>query len=90
MAFAGMLAACACARAEAVPDALQPSVEAAVARVNPALVQIHVVRTYYEEGRELKYEAMGSGAVITPDGHVITNHHVAGHSTRLMCTFPDK
>lgn len=75
---------------ETVPDSLRASVEAAVARVKPALVQIHVVTTYYREGREVKRETMGSGVVITPEGHVVTNHHVAGHAKRLLCIFADK
>jgi len=62
----------------------------AVAAVKPALVRIHVVETYYREGRELKYEASGSGVVITPEGHVITNHHVAGHAKLITCTFSNK
>lgn len=65
-------------------------IDRAVALVKPALVRIHVVETYYSEGRELKYEASGSGAVITPEGHVITNHHVAGHAKLITCTFSDK
>ena len=28
----------------------------------------------------------GSGAIITKDGYLITNHHVAGHATRMFCT----
>lgn len=66
------------------------SVEAAVAKVKPALVRIDVVDTYYSDGREMKSGASGSGAVITPEGHVITNHHVAGHAKQLKCTFENK
>lgn len=62
------------------------SVDDAVARVKPALVRIHVVSTDYREGREMKYESSGSGVIITKEGHVVTNHHVAGHATRLFCT----
>ncbi|MCC6145718.1 MAG: PDZ domain-containing protein [Candidatus Hydrogenedentes bacterium] len=65
-------------------------IDQAVQKVKPGLVRIHVVDTYYSDGRELKFEASGSGAVITPQGHVITNHHVAGHAKRLKCTFSDK
>jgi len=65
-------------------------IDYAVGLVKPSLVRIHVVETYYREGRELKYEASGSGAVITAEGHVITNHHVAGHAKLIKCTFPDK
>ena len=68
----------------------QSPLDLAVAGVKPALVRIHVVETYYREGRELKYEASGSGAVISAEGHVITNHHVAGHAKLITCTFSNK
>ncbi|HXP61906.1 MAG TPA: PDZ domain-containing protein, partial [Dongiaceae bacterium] len=70
---------------EASPDAA-PGVEAAIGRLRPALVRIHVVSTEYSEGRELKFQAVGSGAIISPDGYLITNHHVAGHAARVVCT----
>jgi S1-C subfamily serine protease len=41
-------------------------IEAALAKVSPSLVRIHVVTYAYEEGRELKREASGSGTIITP------------------------
>lgn len=72
------------------PEPLRASIESAVERVKPALVRIHVVETYYREGRELKYEATGSGVVIRPEGYVVTNHHVAGHAKQLKCTFANK
>ncbi|HOZ46760.1 MAG TPA: PDZ domain-containing protein [Candidatus Hydrogenedentes bacterium] len=75
---------------EELPEALRVSVEQAAARVKPSLVRIHVVYTDYSDGRELKNESVGSGTVITKEGHVLTNHHVAGHATRLLCTFSNK
>ena len=69
---------------------LSDTIKMAVDKVNPALVRIQVVEAYYREGREMKYEASGSGVVITSDGHVITNHHVAGHAKQLKCVFADK
>ncbi|MBI5095042.1 MAG: PDZ domain-containing protein [Candidatus Hydrogenedentes bacterium] len=78
------------ARAEEVPDALRSAVENAVAKVKPALVRIHVVFVEYNDGREVKFQASGSGAVIGKEGYVITNHHVAGHATRIQCTFSNK
>lgn len=77
------------ARAQA-SVALRQAIEDAVGRIKPSLVRIHVVEAYYGEGREMKYELSGSGAVITPEGHVITNHHVAGHAKQLKCVFADK
>jgi serine protease Do len=73
-----------------IPDSLRSSVDAAVAKVKPALVRIEVVTPEYYEGREVKYESSGSGVIITPEGHVVTNHHVAGHATRMVCTLSTK
>lgn len=73
-----------------VPDALRATIQSAADAVKPALVRIHVVETSYRDGREYKYQTAGSGAIITPEGHVITNHHVAGHATRLVCTLSNK
>jgi len=73
-----------------IPEAMRESVEHAVALVKPALVRIMLVSTRYNEGRELKYEASGSGVIISKEGYVITNHHVAGNATRLVCTLTTK
>ena len=66
------------------------SIKTAVGLVTPALVRIDVVEAYYRDGREMKSEASGSGVVITAEGHVVTNHHVAGHAKQLKCVFADK
>ncbi len=76
-------------RAEATNNPPHETIEAAVARVKPSLVRIQVVSTQYFQGREVKYEASGSGVIISKQGHVITNHHVAGHATRIVCILPD-
>jgi serine protease Do len=74
------------AKETAIPAAVRSQVDAAIAKVKPALVRIRVVSTDYSEGREVKTQAVGSGAIITKDGYLITNHHVAGHATRMFCT----
>ena len=66
------------------------AVEAALAKVAPSLVRIHVVSIDYQDGRELKREAAGSGTIITPEGHVITNHHVAGRTRAITCTLASR
>jgi serine protease Do len=73
-----------------LPTHLRPTVEAAVARVKPGLVRIRVVSTSYSEGREIKSQAVGSGAIITKEGHIISNHHVAGRAVRIFCTLVDR
>ncbi len=62
----------------------------AIDRVYPALVRIHVVSVDYGSGREQKFEAAGSGVIISPEGHVVTNHHVAGKAKRIRCTLSSR
>jgi serine protease Do len=58
----------------------------AVSKVAPSLVRIHVVRVDYRDGREVKQESAGSGTIISAEGHVVTNHHVAGRTHAITCT----
>ncbi|MCH2132213.1 MAG: PDZ domain-containing protein [Phycisphaerales bacterium] len=57
--------------------------------VYPALVNIAVVGTQYQNGRLRRFPAAGSGVIVSPEGHVLTNFHVAGETTRITCTLPD-
>ena len=65
-------------------------IDQAVAAVKPAVVRIHVVSVEHFQGREEKQESSGSGVIITPEGHVVTNHHVAGKARRIVCTLYNK
>ena len=66
------------------------AVARALEKVAPSLVRIHVVSVDHQDGRELKREASGSGTIITPEGHVLTNHHVAGRTKNIICTLPTR
>jgi len=65
------------------------ALERAVARVKPALVRIEAVSTRFHNGRAIKQETSGSGVIVRKEGYVLTNHHVAGHATRLVCILSD-
>lgn len=75
--------------AETESAALRRAIDQAVAKVYPSLVRIHVVRMEPSSGRMKKFQSGGSGVVISKQGHVITNHHVAGKARRLVCRMPD-
>jgi serine protease Do len=62
----------------------------AVAQVKPSLVRIQVVEPDYREGRENKWISFGSGTIITEDGFVMTNHHVAGKAVQIICTMSNR
>src|SRR2546428_13735154 len=74
------------AQGQEIPANVRAAVDAAITRMRPALVRIHVVSTEYREGREMKMQAVGSGAIISKDGYLVTNHHVAGHGAQMVCT----
>jgi serine protease Do len=83
-----LLQSCGTWMTPSIPE--RKAVEDAIRKVKPALVRIHVVSTYHSEGRELKRQASGSGVIISPKGHVVTNHHVAGDAVRIWVTMSNR
>jgi serine protease Do len=83
-----MLAAAGCASFHSSNGAAkyQPAIDA----VYPALVRIKVVTPGFRGGREVRMQAGGSGAIISADGYVVTNHHVAGKATSIVCVLSNK
>ncbi len=67
-------------------DAYSRAVTAAVARVAPAVAHVGVERAKAPRGAR---EGAGSGFLITPDGYLVTNSHVAGGATRIEVTLSD-
>ena len=72
---------------DALLDDYSASVTRAVARVAPAVAHLRVV----DKRRRAQgdHAASGSGFVITPDGYMITNSHVAGGAASIEVTLSD-
>ena len=66
------------------------AIDRAIAAVYPSLVRISVVVVDSQNGREINLEGSGSGTIISADGYVVTNHHVAGRARRIVCTLSDR
>jgi serine protease Do len=64
-------------------------VPAAVLEVFPAVVRIYVVAEGPGGGRIEKMRFSGSGAIFSPDGYMVTNHHVAGNAVHVVCNLAD-
>src|SRR5947209_3355589 len=61
------------------------TVEFAREQVYPALVNIGVVSKGFSGGRTERFAAAGSGVIVSPAGHVLTNYHVAGDASHIVC-----
>jgi S1-C subfamily serine protease len=71
---------------DALLDAYSEAVSGAVAHVAPAVAHVRVERAKPSRwGRE----GSGSGFIITPDGYLVTNSHVAGGAAAIEVTLPD-
>lgn len=67
---------------------LRQALDFAREKVYPALVNISVVSEDMVGGRTRRFPSAGSGVVVSPAGHVITNYHVAGDAAIIHCTLP--
>ena len=59
-------------------------------RVFPALVNISVITARYAGGKEQKGRATGSGTIISSEGYVLTNYHVAENGKKFKVLLADK
>lgn len=68
---------------------LLAELEQARSTVYPALVNISVVAQRFSGGRAQRGPGAGSGVIISPEGHVLTNYHVVRNATRIICRRSD-
>ncbi len=71
----------------ALHDAYSRVVTEVVARVAPAVAHVRVEARH--GGRGARRGGAGSGFLITPDGYLVTNSHVAGDATMIEITLAD-
>ncbi len=69
-------------------EKLRDAVAYAKQKVYPCLVNIGVVARQFRQGRETRGLGAGSGVIVSPAGHVVTNFHVAGDASRITCKLP--
>jgi S1-C subfamily serine protease len=80
-------AAAGSARDGALLDAYSSAVTSAVARVAPAVAHVAVRRR--RGARAAQAHGAGSGFLITPDGYLLTNSHVAGGADEIEVVLAD-
>lgn len=67
-------------------DAYSQAVTGVVELVGPTVVSIHIQRSGEDYPAA---EGSGSGVAITPDGFILTNHHVAGVADKIKVILTD-
>lgn len=71
------------ASAAAGPLVADEALPPGVSKTLPALVKLDVVLETPQGGRLMKQAGTGSGVIIDAEGHVVTNHHVAGRAIKV-------
>lgn len=80
-----------CASLPPAPETIdfRETIQAAEKAVFPALVYIRVVRKDLSSGKDEKGVVSGSGVVISPEGELLTNHHVIDKAEEIRCLLTD-
>ena len=65
-------------------------IEHAKAKVFPALVFVRPVQEDLSAGEKRRIEVFGSGVIVSADGYVVTNHHVAENAREIRCVLADR
>jgi len=72
------------------PIDFEAVIDTAKERVYAAIVFVKPIREEFAAGEKQRQEVFGSGVIISPDGLVVTNHHVAEKAARIDCVLFDR
>jgi len=86
--YASILLACLWGCASVKPE--EEVIQEAKDKVFPAVVFIKPIQQEFRGGKLEKIQVFGSGAIISPEGYVVTNNHVAEKATEIRCVLSDK
>jgi len=86
LALLPLLALAGCAGVRPEEEVIQEAKD----KVFPAVVFIKPIQKEFRGGKLEKVQVFGSGAIISPEGYVITNNHVAEKATEIKCILSDK
>ncbi len=82
-ALAALLASCASASEQEV-------IQQARDKVFPAVVFIKPIQEEMRGGKKERVQVFGSGAIISPEGYIVTNNHVVEKAAEIKCVLSDK
>ncbi|MDZ7815192.1 MAG: trypsin-like peptidase domain-containing protein [Planctomycetota bacterium] len=66
------------------------AIQKAISKVYPALVFVKPIQQDLSRGEESKYQVFGSGSIISPEGYIVTNNHVAEKAEEITCVLYNK
>ena len=87
-----------------IESSRRTAITRAVEAASPAVVSVNVIEVRQVRVRDpfagffggvpdrvvqQQLQGLGSGFVISPDGYIVTNDHVAGNATKITVAFPD-